>query len=151
MAKSSGRPRKGAGLAKTFSLRLRPEAAAWLEAQPNMSRAVDELILEHVQPPVDLVVARNPDLLLFFQEIGVASSSAGWINHATREDVEGRVIAGALPLHLAALARAVVQVDFLASPQERGALPLADMRRLWEDGKVKIETFEIHVRKREFG
>lgn len=141
--KGPGRPRKHTGGREIKSLSLSPVAAEWLERQPNQSAAVEALIMGHIDPQVDLVVGRNPDLLPFLQEIGVASPEAEQIEHATIEDVEGMVIAGALPLHLACRAEAVVQVDFLASPEERGRLSLDIMRWLWERGKVDIGVYRV--------
>jgi len=76
-----------------------------------------------------IVVTRHPSLVDLLREEGVISGDVRVIPHATPEDVEGQVVVGVLPLHLAALAREVIVPVLELRPEDRGReLSLDELR-----------------------
>ncbi len=137
-----GRPRKDtAHLHATVS----GASSRWLRAQPGgISAALERLVAEaRAEEIADIVVSRNPDLLTFLRDIELANEHTRQLAHASARDIEGRVVAGALPLHLACLAAGIIQVDFLASAEERGSLDLEVMRRLAEEDRLDVGIYRV--------
>lgn len=67
-----------------------------------------------------IIVTRHPAAVEFIQVEAPEFASAQVLETAAPEDVRGAVVAGNLPLHLAALAAEVVAVEF-SGPPPRGA------------------------------
>lgn len=67
-----------------------------------------------------VIVSRHPAAVAFIRESMPEFASAVAMESAAPADVRGNVVAGNLPLHLAALASQIVAVEF-AGPPPRGA------------------------------
>ena len=79
---------------------------------------------------IDLIVTRHPAMKAFLIEEGVAVADTPCVPHAWPADVQGRHVAGVLPLHLAALCASVTTVELALPLELRGReLSLEDMRR----------------------
>lgn len=68
-----------------------------------------------------IVITRHAALAEYLTEIGVIAPGARVLAHATEDDVRKRIVVGVLPLHLAALANAVVHVPLDIPAELRGA------------------------------
>lgn len=78
---------------------------------------------------IDLIVTRHPALKSFLVEKGVATQDTPCVPHACPADVQGRHVAGVLPLHLAALCASFTTVELALPLEMRGKeLSLADMQ-----------------------
>lgn len=83
-----------------------------------------------VGPAATVVVTRHPALVAYLREQGVIGADARIVSHAEPEDVRGQHVIGILPLHLAALAESVTEVELNVPPEVRGReLTLADVRQ----------------------
>lgn len=79
---------------------------------------------------IDLIVTRHPAMKAFLIEHGIADESTPCVAHASAADVEGKHVAGVLPLFLAAKAASLTTVDLALPLEKRGVeLSLADMRK----------------------
>lgn len=79
---------------------------------------------------VDLIVTRHPALKDYLIERGVADASTPVLPHASAADVEGKAVAGVLPLHLAAACGSLTTVELALPLEMRGKeLSLDDMRK----------------------
>jgi hypothetical protein len=73
------------------------------------------------------IVTRHSAAVEFIRWMDPAFADAPVLASATAEDVEGHIVAGNIPLHLAAKTQAVIAVEF-SGPAPRGVeLTLADM------------------------
>lgn len=81
---------------------------------------------------IDLIVTRHTALVALLVERGLAGESTPVISHVSDPSIlDGKVVAGVLPLSLAARCAAVVEVPLDLSPDERGKeLDLARMREI---------------------
>ena len=78
---------------------------------------------------IDLIVTRHPALKSFLIEKGVATQDTPCVPHACPADVQGKHVAGVLPLHLAALCASFTTVELALPLELRGReLSLADMQ-----------------------
>lgn len=79
---------------------------------------------------IDLIVTRHPALKDYLIERGVADVSTPVLPHAGIDDVQGKAVAGVLPLHLAAACGSLTTVELALPLEMRGKeLSLEDMRR----------------------
>lgn len=79
---------------------------------------------------IDLIVTRHPALKSFLIEKGVATADTPVLPHASAADVEGKAVAGILPMHLAALTASFTTVELALPLELRGKeLSIEDMRR----------------------
>jgi hypothetical protein len=83
-----------------------------------------------------LIVSRHPAAVEFIRVHAPEFHDAPVLAAATAEDVDGAIVAGNLPLHLAALAAEVVAVEF-AGQAPRGA----------EYGLAEMEAAGAHLRR----
>lgn len=74
-----------------------------------------------------IIVSRHPAAIEFIRAHAPEFVSAPVVEQATPEDVRGKVVAGNLPLHLAALAAEVVAVEFGGAPPRGQEYGLAEM------------------------
>lgn len=74
-----------------------------------------------------VIVSRHPAAIEFIRREAPEFASALVLAQANTEDVAGRIVAGNLPLHLAALAAEVVAVEFAGAPPRGQEYGLADM------------------------
>jgi len=81
------------------------------------------------ETPVDVIVSRHPAAIEWLREFAPGGANAVVISdrNATAEDVAGKVVAGNIPLHLAALCREVVAVEFCGDPPRGREYTIADM------------------------
>ena len=75
-----------------------------------------------------LIVSRHPAAVDFIRSAAPEFANASVVAQATAEEVRGKIVAGNLPLHLAALTLEVVAVEFAGSPPRGQEYTLADMR-----------------------
>lgn len=87
---------------------------------------------------MNLIVTRHAGLVAWLANRGIVGEV---IAHATAENVAGRAVIGALPLHLAALAESVTTVDMPGlTAEQRGAdLCPAEM----DAAGASLSTFQI--------
>lgn len=79
---------------------------------------------------IDLIVTRHPALKDYLIERGVADAATPVLPHASAADVEGKSVAGVLPLHLAAACSSLTTVELALPLEIRGKeLSIEDMRR----------------------
>ena len=70
---------------------------------------------------IDILVTRHPALVQLLREMGLVGDDVQVIPHVTSpEQIRGRVVGGALPLHMAAEAEAIVSLDLSLRPEDRG-------------------------------
>lgn len=69
---------------------------------------------------IDLVVTRHPALVQLLIDRGLTTAETPVIAHATARDVRGRVVAGVLPMALAAECARVIEIPLSVSRQDRG-------------------------------
>lgn len=70
--------------------------------------------------PVDLIVTRHASLVDYLRELGLATDATPVIKHVADAAVlDGKRVAGVLPLHLAARCAAVVEVPINHTPETR--------------------------------
>lgn len=75
-----------------------------------------------------IIVSRHPAAVEFIHHDAPEFRGAPVMATATPEDVTGKVVAGNLPLHLAALAAEVVAVEFAGAPPRGQEYGLAEMQ-----------------------
>ena len=90
---------------------------------------------------IDLVISRHSGLVDFLKEAGVCSPDVEvWPHVEDPATLEGRHVAGVLPLHMAARAASVTVVSMDLPPDLRGVeLSAKTMKRL----NPRIETFVV--------
>ena len=89
---------------------------------------------------IDLIVTRHAAMKSFLIEKGVADESTPVLPHASAADVEGKDVAGVLPLHLAAYCNSLTTVELALPLEMRGKeLSIEDMRRYCKG----LRTFEV--------
>jgi len=76
----------------------------------------------------NVIVSRHPAAIEFIRTASVDFADAPVIAQATADDVRGKVVAGNLPLHLAAVTAEVVAVEFAGAPPRGLEYTLADMQ-----------------------
>lgn len=104
-----------------------------------------------------IIVSRHPAAVEFIRAEAPEFSSAPVVAQATAGDVDGKIVAGNLPLHLAALAREVLAVEYVGEPprgQEYGIEEMraagAQLRRYSVFGEpMMVELAEIERHSRE--
>ena len=74
-----------------------------------------------------LIVSQHPAAVEFIRREAPEFAIAPVLKTAAPDDVRGRVVAGNLPLHLAALAAEVIAVQFSGPPPRGREYSLADM------------------------
>jgi hypothetical protein len=74
-----------------------------------------------------IIVSRHPAAIEFIRSAAPEFTTAPVLSQASPEDVRGKVVAGNLPLHLAALAAEVVAVEFDGAPPRGTEYTAADM------------------------
>lgn len=74
-----------------------------------------------------IIVSRHPAAIEFIRAEAPEFADAPVVAQATAEDVAGRVVAGNLPLHLAARAAEVVAVEYAGDPPRGAEYSLAEM------------------------
>ena len=103
-------------------------AEAGEELEPELARLRAKLDAERARA---LVVTRHAALAAYLVEIGAVGPDADVIPHAGAEQIAGRVVAGPLPLHLAALAIEIVHVPLTMPAELRGVeLTIEQVRAL---------------------
>ena len=75
-----------------------------------------------------LIVSRHPAAVEFVRAECAEFADAAVVAAATPDDVRGAVVAGNLPLHLAALAAQIVAVEFDGEPPRGAEYGLPEMR-----------------------
>lgn len=75
-----------------------------------------------------IIVSRHPAAINFIRATAPAFADAPVVISATPDDVRGKVVAGNLPLHLAALAAEVVAVEFAGDPPRGHEYGTEEMR-----------------------
>lgn len=85
--------------------------------------------------PNTIIVTRHPSLVELIIERGIATADTPVIEHPSPDDVRDRHVVGVLPLHLAALAESVTEIEVAMTPQDRadaqfGDLSLARLREI---------------------
>ena len=75
-----------------------------------------------------LIVSRHPAAIEFIREELPEFADAPVLATATEDDVRGAVVAGNLPLHLAALASEMIAVEFTGNPPRGAEYSLDDMK-----------------------
>ena len=89
-----------------------------------------------------IIVSRHAGFVALLAEKGITGRV---IAHATADDVRGKTVVGALPLHLASLARVVGTLEMNVPANMRGLeLSLEECRLLVGDRKV--EWFVVRTR-----
>lgn len=79
---------------------------------------------------IDLVVTRHAALVDYLREQGIVGADVEVIPHADAEMVEGKHVAGVMPLHLATLCRSVTEVPMDIPVELRGKeLTIEQMRQ----------------------
>ncbi|MGB9848886.1 MAG: CRISPR-associated protein Csx16 [Moorellaceae bacterium] len=79
--------------------------------------------------PGRVIVTRHPAAAEFIRSAAPEFADAPVLQVATEEDVRGKVVAGNLPLHLAALAEEIWAVEFTGEPPRGQEYSLEDMER----------------------
>ncbi len=74
-----------------------------------------------------VIVSRHPAAIQFIRANDARFLGAPVVSSATPDDVRDRWVAGNLPLHLAALAREVVAVEFAGQAPRGAEYSVADM------------------------
>ncbi|MGI9951413.1 CRISPR-associated protein Csx16 [Moorellaceae bacterium AZ2] len=75
-----------------------------------------------------VIVSNNPAIVEFIRTAAPEFASAPVLAEASAEDVKGKIVAGNLPLHLAALAAEIVVVEFAGEPPQGGEYGLEDVK-----------------------
>lgn len=73
---------------------------------------------------IDLIVSRHSAAVEWLRKQGI---TAPVLESATAADVSGKIVAGNLPLHLAAKSAAVVAIEFLGAPPRGREYGVAEM------------------------
>jgi putative CRISPR-associated protein (TIGR02620 family) len=73
-----------------------------------------------VTGPEYVVITRHQALILYLFEQGIVPLDTPVISHGTADDVQGKVVVGPLPLHLAALAESIVHIPLDIPSSMRG-------------------------------
>ena len=77
-----------------------------------------------------VIVTRHLALVEHLRLIGIATGESCVIEHATREDVEGRDVVGVLPLSLACYANSITEIPLSLPLELRGKeLSIEDVQR----------------------
>lgn len=85
-------------------------------------------VAAEIVPAVRVIVSRHPAAVVFIRQSAPEFADAIVIDgNATPADVAGKVVAGNLPLHLAALAAEVVAVEFDGAPPRGTEYGVAEM------------------------
>ena len=106
-------------------------AEAGGELEPELARLRAERARLRAERARALVVTRHAALATYLVEIGAVGPDAEFIPHAGAEQIAGRVVAGPLPLHLAALALEIVHVPLTTPAELRGVeLTIEQVRTL---------------------
>lgn len=79
--------------------------------------------------PERVIVSRHPAAVEFIRSVAPEFADAPVLQVAGEDDVRSKVVAGNLPLHLAALAEEVWVVEFTGEPPRGQEYSLEDMRR----------------------
>ena len=74
-----------------------------------------------------IIVSRHPAAIAFIRENAPEFADAPVIQTATPENVRGHIVAGNIPLHLAALATEVLAVEFNGTPPRGQEYGVNDM------------------------
>lgn len=74
-----------------------------------------------------LIVSRHPAAIAFIRRESPDFADAPAMAIATADDVAGRIVAGNLPLHLAAMAREIIAVEFDGDAPRGQEYGLAEM------------------------
>lgn len=71
---------------------------------------------------IDIVVTRHPALVEYLQEKGLVGEDVEVLSHVSdpENELRGKIVAGVLPLHLAAHCVAVIEVPLNLTPEDRG-------------------------------
>ena len=70
---------------------------------------------------IDVIVTRHPALTEYLVKIGLAAPGTPVIDHVSDPSVlDGRHVAGVLPLHLASRAASVTEIPLRLTPEDRG-------------------------------
>jgi len=70
---------------------------------------------------VEIIITRHPALVQLLKELGVADEKTELLTHVTDPSVlDGKVVAGVLPLHLAARCKEVWTPELELKPEDRG-------------------------------
>lgn len=91
-----------------------------------------------------IVVTRHPALVEYLREQGVVGMDVRVIEHASPDDVKGRIVIGILPLHLACLAKEVWEIPLTVPAELRGQeLTLEQVRRFANKKIQKYRVFDL--------
>jgi len=77
---------------------------------------------------MNIIVSRHPAAVAFIREVAPEFKDAPVVEQATADDVRGNVVAGNIPLHLAALAGQVIAVEFAGAPPRGAEYGVEEMR-----------------------
>lgn len=106
-----------------------------------MDEKMKEVALRAMTTPLPpLIVSRHPAAVEFIREQLPEFADAEVIESATQADVFDRVVAGNLPLRLAACCRIVYAVEFEGVPPRGQEYTIEDMR----DAGAAIRKYEVH-------
>lgn len=93
----------------------------------------------------DLVVTQHPELVVYLLKRGMIDPDTPVISHASEEDTRDKVVVGVLPMKLAALAKAVYEVDLDIPPEKKGARLSEEEIEQYAKG---IVMYRVHSAKR---
>jgi putative CRISPR-associated protein (TIGR02620 family) len=91
----------------------------------------------------DIIVSRHKGLVQYLQEEGIVDEDIDHVEHADREDVEGRHVVGNLPSRLAAKAASLTEIDLNYPENYRGESFDADQVRQYSEGLTTYLVSEI--------
>ena len=89
----------------------------------------------------ELIVTRHPALVTLLVERGIVQEGTPVVAHATIEEIEGKHVAGVLPLSLAVHAASVTEIPLKLEASDRGKeLPISRLREV--AGEVVVYLVE---------
>ena len=86
-----------------------------------------------------VIVSRHAGAIAFIRSSDLRFADAEVVAQATWADVAGRLVAGNLPLHLAAAAAAIVAVEFAGTPPRGAEYGVAEM----EAAGARLRTYRV--------
>jgi len=89
---------------------------------------------------MNVIVSRHPATIEYIREALPDFAEAPVVAQATPDDVCGNVVAGNLPLHLAALAAEVIAVEFTGAAPRGAEYTRADM----EAAGVRLARYHVN-------
>jgi hypothetical protein len=124
------------------AIRMKKSIKKMMEnARGSMSEAdyLESLIMRDALK-ADVVISTSDHFVQFLEQIGVLSENYELYSRVeSAEQVEGKVIAGNLPLRLCAAASGVIQVDLKTKGKRLDRMSLDDLL----ESEYKIESYKV--------